>query len=149
MYSFNVDFVKVFYLSSTNPTKCSNTLKQFVDKLPTNCLSVLTFWGVGKWVKPINSYTLASISAAEAYSYPCQTSKMSFIRKNSDGLLAIFPVNNFKKCFTQNLSLILLYWHPESQSILKINFQWHISQKYHMKIAPPYNFFTKALLLDY
>ena len=25
---------------SANPTKCSNTLKQFVSKLPTNCLSV-------------------------------------------------------------------------------------------------------------
>ena len=25
---------------SANPTKCSNTLKQFVGKLPTNCLSV-------------------------------------------------------------------------------------------------------------
>ena len=24
----------------TNPTKCSNTLKQLVDNLPTNCLSV-------------------------------------------------------------------------------------------------------------
>ena len=26
---------------STNPTKWSNTLKQFVGRLPTNCLSVL------------------------------------------------------------------------------------------------------------
>ena len=26
---------------SGNPTKCSNTLKQFVGKLPTNCLSVV------------------------------------------------------------------------------------------------------------
>ena len=25
---------------SANPTKWSNTFKQFVDKLPTNCLSV-------------------------------------------------------------------------------------------------------------
>ena len=31
---------------SANPTYCSNTLKQFYDKLPTNCLSCLTiFWG--------------------------------------------------------------------------------------------------------
>ena len=29
-----------FYLLSANPTKWSNTLKQFVGKLPTNCLSV-------------------------------------------------------------------------------------------------------------
>ena len=27
---------------SANPTKWSNTLKQFVGKLPTNCLSVFT-----------------------------------------------------------------------------------------------------------
>ena len=26
---------------SANPTKCSNTIKQLVGKLPTNCLSVL------------------------------------------------------------------------------------------------------------
>ena len=29
-----------FNLLRTNPTKWSNTLKQFVGKLPTNCLSV-------------------------------------------------------------------------------------------------------------
>ena len=29
-----------FNLLSANPTKWSNTLKQFVGKLPTNCLSV-------------------------------------------------------------------------------------------------------------
>ena len=27
-------------ITSANPTKWSNTLKQFVGKLPTNCLSV-------------------------------------------------------------------------------------------------------------
>ena len=33
-------------LWSANPTKCSNTLKQFVDKLPTNCVSVFDhLWG--------------------------------------------------------------------------------------------------------
>ena len=31
---------KPFNSLSTNPTKWSNTLKQFVDKLPTKCLSV-------------------------------------------------------------------------------------------------------------
>ena len=30
----------VFNPLSANPTKWSNTLKQFVGKLPTNCLSV-------------------------------------------------------------------------------------------------------------
>ena len=30
----------LFYLLRDNPTKWSNTLKQFVDKLPTNCFSV-------------------------------------------------------------------------------------------------------------
>ena len=33
---------------NANPTKWSNTLKQFVGNLPTNCLNVLDhFWGVG------------------------------------------------------------------------------------------------------
>ena len=32
----------------TNPTKCSDTLKQFIAKKPTNCLSVFDqFCGVG------------------------------------------------------------------------------------------------------
>ena len=31
---------KVLNPLSANPTKCSNTLTQFVDNLPTNCLSV-------------------------------------------------------------------------------------------------------------
>ena len=32
--------MKAFNPLSANPTKWSNTLKQFVDSLPTNCLSV-------------------------------------------------------------------------------------------------------------
>ena len=43
-YERNFWFLKELYLwinpSSANFTKWSNTLKQFVDKLPTNCLSV-------------------------------------------------------------------------------------------------------------
>ena len=30
----------ILTILSVKPTKCSNTLKQFVDKLPTSCLSV-------------------------------------------------------------------------------------------------------------
>ena len=30
---------------SANPAKWSNTLKQFVGKLPTNCLSVFDYFG--------------------------------------------------------------------------------------------------------
>ena len=37
----------IFNPLSANPTKWSNTLKQFVGKLPTNCLSVFDhFWGL-------------------------------------------------------------------------------------------------------
>ena len=32
------------YAFSTKPPKWSNTLKQFVDKLPTNCLSVFDYF---------------------------------------------------------------------------------------------------------
>ena len=32
---------------SANFTKWSNTLKQFIGKLPTNCLSVWPFCGIG------------------------------------------------------------------------------------------------------
>ena len=35
-----VAFVDFFNASSANPTKWSNTFKQFVGSLPTNCLSV-------------------------------------------------------------------------------------------------------------
>ena len=33
-------YEKIFNALSANPAKWSNTLKQFVDNLPTNCLSV-------------------------------------------------------------------------------------------------------------
>ena len=38
---------------SANPTKWSNTLKQFVGKLPANCLSEFDHFGelVLKWLK--------------------------------------------------------------------------------------------------
>ena len=36
---FTVNLLSINHFS-TNPTKWSNTLKQFVGKLPTNCLSV-------------------------------------------------------------------------------------------------------------
>ena len=46
---------------SANPTKWSNTLKQFVDKLPTNCLSVFDhFVNLAlKGLKSPNANTLA------------------------------------------------------------------------------------------
>ena len=37
---FKVDLQIIFNPLSANPTKWSNKLKQFVGKLPTNCLSV-------------------------------------------------------------------------------------------------------------
>ena len=41
-------FEVILNLLSANPTKWSNTLKQFVGKLPTNCLSVFDhFVGLG------------------------------------------------------------------------------------------------------
>ena len=50
---------------STNPTKWSNTFKQFVDKLPTNCLSVFDhFVGLAlkelkpDWLEEINSFSM-------------------------------------------------------------------------------------------
>ena len=47
---------------STNPKKWSNTLKQFVDNLPTNCLSVfdhfvkLAFKGLNKFENLLHSF---------------------------------------------------------------------------------------------
>ena len=37
-------FLIVFNPFTANPTKWSNTLKQFVGKLPTNCLSVFDYF---------------------------------------------------------------------------------------------------------
>ena len=39
---------------SANPTKWSNTLKQFVGKLPTNCLSVFDY-SVGLGLEGLNA----------------------------------------------------------------------------------------------
>ena len=49
---------KLFKFLSANPTKWSNTLKQFVGNLPTNCLSVfdhfviLALKGLSFWIEP-------------------------------------------------------------------------------------------------
>ena len=43
----------ILTLLSTNPTKWSNTLKEFVGKLPTNCLSVFNHY-VGLALKGLN-----------------------------------------------------------------------------------------------
>ena len=41
IYRIGHYFIKMYFnLLSANPTKWSNTLKRFVGKLPTNCLSV-------------------------------------------------------------------------------------------------------------
>ena len=45
--------VSTFNPLSTNPTKWSNALKQFVGKLPTNCLSVFNHF-VGLVLKVLN-----------------------------------------------------------------------------------------------
>ena len=52
-------------LLNANPTKWSNTLKQFVSKLPTNCLSVSRFVGLAlKGLKNvINGRGLTRITA--------------------------------------------------------------------------------------
>ena len=42
-----LELLGAFNPLSTNPTKWPNTLKQFVDNLPTNCLSVWPFCGIG------------------------------------------------------------------------------------------------------
>ena len=43
---------RCFIPRSANPTKWSNTLKQFVGRLPANCLSVFDhFFGIGKGLK--------------------------------------------------------------------------------------------------
>ena len=49
---------KLFHPFSANPTKWSNTLKQFVGNLPTNCLNVFDhFVGLAlKELKVLNNY---------------------------------------------------------------------------------------------
>ena len=46
---------------SANPTKWSNTLKQFVGKLPTNCLSVFDHF-VGLALKGLTEKNLKTLS---------------------------------------------------------------------------------------
>ena len=55
-FSLKANFFKYFVLNplSANPTKWSNTLKQFVDNLPTNCLSVFDHF-VGLALKGLKS----------------------------------------------------------------------------------------------
>ena len=47
--------INIFFQLSANPTKWSNTLKQFVGNLPTNCLSVFDHF-VKLALKRLSSY---------------------------------------------------------------------------------------------
>ena len=50
----------VFNRLSANPTKWSNTLKQFVRKLPTNCFSVFDHF-VGLTLKGLRPWNISMI----------------------------------------------------------------------------------------
>ena len=54
--------VKAFNPFRANPTKWSNTLKQFVGKLPTNCLSVFDHF-VGLALKGLSEPELKFINS--------------------------------------------------------------------------------------
>ena len=53
VYKIHMIYVHIINPLSTNPTKWSNTLKQFVGKKPTNCLSVFDHF-VGLALKGLN-----------------------------------------------------------------------------------------------
>ena len=60
---------------SANPTKWLNTLKQLIDNLPTNCLSVFNHFV---------ELALKELSNSEPYLEPCQISVMkNFEKKNA------------------------------------------------------------------
>ena len=50
-------FLNISYPLSSNPIKWSNTLKQFVAKLPTNCLSLFDHF-VELTLKGLSYYTM-------------------------------------------------------------------------------------------
>ena len=56
----NIHSGKGFNPLSANPTKWSNALKQFVDKVPTNCLSVIGYF-VKLGLKGLSKVTLAAL----------------------------------------------------------------------------------------
>ena len=51
---------------SANPTKWSNTLKQFVGNLPTNCLSVFDYFVI-LTLKRLNSFKVTASNPANIY----------------------------------------------------------------------------------
>ena len=73
---------------SANPTKWSNTLKQFVGNLQTNFLSVFDHF-VGLVLKGLRMKMIGMIiliiRTTELYSEPCQTSKMMLLVEIANG----------------------------------------------------------------
>ena len=59
---------KYFNPLSVNPTKWSNTPKQFVGNLPTNCLSVFDHF-VGLALKGLRGFKLFLISGISSISF--------------------------------------------------------------------------------
>ena len=77
---------------SANFTKWSNTLKQLVGKLRTNCLSVFDHF-VGLAFKGLKDWNI--------YSEPCQTSKLELFAKIVNG---VQPLTIFAKIFIIDVS---------------------------------------------
>ena len=69
---------------SANPTKWSKTLQQFVDNLPTNCLSVFDYF-VGLALKGLTNY-FRKMAISVRYTTVKKEFKISYIYQN------IFPM---------------------------------------------------------
>ena len=87
----------IFKPLSANPTKWSNTLTQFVGRLPTNCLSVFDYF-VGLGLKGLKRILIAKLIFFRFHSFDLYV-KIDFFSVNSTLVL--------KSCFY----LILLRFH--------------------------------------
>ena len=100
---FPENFVKILNPLSANPTKWTNTLKQFVGKLPTNYLSVIGHFVGLALIVHLYSFVQLWATALKAHLEQCQTSKMRHFVKivNDFQPLTIFTKKLHLRCLTE------------------------------------------------
>ena len=77
-------------LLSANPTKSSNTLKQFVGNLPTDCLSVFDHF-VGLALKGLNPYLSAGPLKEGIQNFPIFQKDCQILRRQLTSLFLHTP----------------------------------------------------------
>ena len=122
--SFSADFNRSINPLSANPSKWSNTLKQFVAKLPTNCLSVfdhfvgLALKGLIRIYKVVMNAVYLKLSVRRWYSSIELRSRSTWVLCHLSIKESTLGVYNILIWQWHKFISGIMYTHPEANSEL-------------------------------